>query len=106
AAALLGLPFVSTYSGLVTYAVVMGSAGGMVTVLFFTIWAQLFGRAQLGKIQGVAQMLTVIASALGPVVLAEVKTRTGSYLPAIVSLGLMAAVLAVTIPLVPIPKRN
>ncbi|MDB5336589.1 MAG: transporter, partial [Planctomycetaceae bacterium] len=36
AAALLGLPFVSTYSALVTYAVVMGSAGGMVTVLFFT----------------------------------------------------------------------
>ena len=45
AAALLSLPFVTTYPQLVTYAVAMGCAGGMVTVLFFTIWAQLFGRA-------------------------------------------------------------
>ena len=106
ASALLGLPFVSTYPALVTYAVAMGCAGGMVTVLFFTIWAQLFGRSQLGKIQGVAQMLTVVASALGPVVLAEVKARTGSYLPAIVWLGLTAAVLAVLIAIVPIPRRE
>ncbi|MDB5392302.1 MAG: transporter [Planctomycetaceae bacterium] len=106
AAALLALPFVSTYSELVAYAVAMGFAGGMVTVLFFTIWAQLFGRTELGKIQGVAQMLTVIASALGPVVLAEVKVRTGSYVPAIVSLGGCAAVLAVGMLLVPIPARE
>ena len=51
-------------------------------------------------------MLTVFASALGPVVLAEVKTRTGSYLPAIISLGLIAAVLAVAVVLVPNPRRQ
>lgn len=103
ATALLGLPFVATYSALVTYAIAMGCAGGMVTVLFFTVWAQLFGRAHLGRIQGVAQMLAVVASALGPVVLAEVKTRTGSYMPAIICLGLMAAALAAVFALVPIP---
>lgn len=106
AVALLSLPFISTYPALVAYAVAMGCAGGMITVLFFTIWARLYGRAELGRIQGVAQMLTVFASALGPVVLAEVKTRTASYLPAIVSLGGMAAILAVAIAIVPIPKRN
>ncbi len=106
AVALLGLPFVHDYPALVTYAAAMGCAGGMVTVLFFTIWAKLFGRSQLGKIQGIAQMLTVFASALGPVILAEVKVRTGSYLPAIVGLGLVAAVLAVAIGIVPIPKRH
>ena len=51
-------------------------------------------------------MLTVFASALGPVILGEVKERTGSYLPAIVSLGITAAVLAVAIAIVPIPKRK
>jgi MFS family permease len=106
ALALLGLPFVRTYPALVTYAIAMGCAGGMVTVLFFTVWAQLFGRAHLGRIQGIAQMLTVVASALGPVVLAEVKTRTGSYMPAIVCLGLTAAVLAAAIALVPIPLNK
>ncbi|WP_010584544.1 MFS transporter [Schlesneria paludicola] len=106
ASALLGLQFVNSFPALVTYAVAMGVAGGMVTVLFFTIWAQLFGQAHLGRIQSVAQMLTVIASALGPVVLAEIKVRHGSYLPAIISLGLIAAVVAVTIPLIPIPRRH
>ena len=106
AAALLGLPFVSTYPALVTYAVAMGCAGGMVTVLFFTIWAQLFGRTHLGRIQGIAQMMTVFASAMGPRVLADVKTRTGSYLPAIVCLGVIAFVVAIAIAIVPIPKRE
>ena len=105
-AALLGLPFVRSYAGLVTYATVMGCAGGMVTVLFFTVWAQLFGRSQLGKIQGVAQMLTVFASAVGPVILAEVKVRTGSYLSAMIGLGLTAAVMAVAMSVVPIPKKT
>jgi len=106
AAALLGLPFISTYPGLVTYAVAMGWAGGMVTVLFFTVWARLFGQAHLGRIQGMAQMMTVFASALGPVVLAEVKARTGTYLPAIVLLGCVATVLAVTMAVVPLPQRK
>ena len=105
AAALLGLPFVSTFPALVTYAVAMGCAGGMVTVLFFTIWAQLYGRAQLGRIQGVAQMMTVVASGLGPLLLAEVKVRTGSYLPAIIGLGLTAATIAAGIAVVPKPIR-
>ena len=105
-AALLGLPFVRSYAGLVTYATVMGCAGGMVTVLFFTVWAQLFGRSQLGKIQGVAQMLTVFASAVGPVILAAVKVRTGSYLSAMIGLGLTAAVMAVAMSVVPIPKKT
>ena len=106
ASSLLSLQFVKTYPALVAYAVAMGIAGGMVTVLFFTVWAQLFGQAHLGRIQGISQMLTVVASALGPVVLAEVKVRSGSYLPAIVSLGLIAATLAITVPLVPMPRRG
>lgn len=106
AAALLGLPFVSNYPALVVYAVAMGCAGGMVTVLFFAVWARLYGRSHLGRIQGVAQMLTVIASALGPKVLAHVKETTGSYLPAIVVLGGVAAVLAIIVAVIPVPQRR
>jgi predicted MFS family arabinose efflux permease len=106
ASALLSLPFVSTDPALVRYAVVMGYSGGMVTVIFFTAWARLFGRSQLGRIQSVAQMMTVVASAMGPVILAEVKVRCGSYLPAIVSLGIVAAVLGVATIFVPEPQRT
>ena len=106
AAALLSLPFVSTYPALVAYASAMGTAGGMVTVLFFSIWAQLYGRTHLGRIQGVAQMMTVFASALGPAILAKVKTVTGSYLPAIVSLGVVALILSVVISITPLPRKD
>lgn len=105
AIALLALPFVKTYPALVCYAVAMGTAGGMVTVLFFAAYSRFFGRSHLGRIQGVAQMMTVFASALGPVVLAEVFNRTGSYLPAVRVMGALSAVLAVVVTMTPLPRR-
>jgi MFS family permease len=79
AAALLVLPHVHTQLHVVLYAAAMGVAGGIVTVVFFSVWGQVFGRRQLGRIQGCAQMLTVFASAIGPLLLAQTLQRTGSY---------------------------
>lgn len=79
AGALVSLPWVGSYPQAVCYGTAMGIAGGLVTVLFFMFWSKAYGRAQLGRIQGAAQMLTVVASALGPLLLAECKERTGSY---------------------------
>jgi MFS family permease len=79
ALALLGLPFVETHAHVVLYAMAMGLAGGVVTVVFFSVWGQVFGRRQLGRIQGCAQMMTVFASAVGPLLLAMTLERTGSY---------------------------
>jgi sugar phosphate permease len=79
AASLAALPHVSTQTHVAIYAAVMGLAGGFVIVIFFSFWSAAYGRKHLGKIQGAAQALTVIASALGPLVLAETVTRTGSY---------------------------
>ncbi len=81
AAALLAFPFVHTLVEVYAYAATMGVAGGMVTVLFFAIWGQRFGPAHLGKIQGAAQMMTVLASAAGPLLLATSQRWTGSYVP-------------------------
>src|SRR5689334_9767432 len=79
AGSLVALPHVSTQMHVAVYAAVMGLAGGFVIVIFFSFWSAAYGRKHLGKIQGVAQALTVVASALGPVILAETLTRTGSY---------------------------
>jgi len=81
AAALFAFPHVESLTHVYMYAVAMGIAGGMVTVLFFGIWSKAFGTAQLGRIQGMAQMMTVLASAAGPVVLAWSKETYGSYTP-------------------------
>ena len=51
-------------------AVVMGLAGGFVMVVFFSFWGQAYGRTHLGRIQGAAQAMTVLASAVGPLFLA------------------------------------
>jgi len=79
AGALAGLPSLKTVGQVDLFAVVMGVAGGFVIVIFFSFWAKTFGRAQLGRIQGAAQMITVLASALGPLVLAQCHAWTGSY---------------------------
>jgi len=79
AGSLAALPHVSTQTHVAVYAAVMGLSGGFVIVIFFSFWSAAYGRQHLGKIQGAAQALTVIASALGPLILAETQTRTGSY---------------------------
>lgn len=106
AVALMALPQVRTFTHVVLYGIAMGVSGGVVTVVFFSVWGQVFGRSHLGKIQGCAQMLTVFASAVGPLLLAETLRQSGSY-------NLIFQVLAVTVVLlgiacwfVAVPSRD
>lgn len=92
---LLALPHVRTQAHVAAYASVMGVAGGFVMVIFFSFWSRAFGRAHLGKIQGAAQTLTVLASAIGPLLLAECVTRTGSYAVIFYLLALIVGVLGI-----------
>ena len=51
AAALFVFPLVQTLWQVYLYAAVLGTAGGMITVLFFAVWRKAFGPAHLGKIR-------------------------------------------------------
>ena len=108
AGSLLALPHVTTEAHVAAYAVVVGLAGGFVIVIFFSFWSHAYGRAHLGRIQGAAQTLTVIASAIGPLLLAECVTRTGSYAIMFYVLSLLVLLLALTAWFVkiPIPRSN
>ena len=79
AAGLAALPLLATETQVMVWASSMGLGGGLVMVLFFSVWPRVFGRRHLGRIQGAAQALTVIASAVGPLLLAWCVERTGSY---------------------------
>jgi MFS family permease len=105
AVALLALPHVTTLTHVLLYAVAFGIAGGIVTVVFFSVWGQVFGRRQLGRIQGCAQMLTVLASAIGPLLLAQTLERTGSYSAIFNILAALVSALAVGAWLVRLPYR-
>jgi hypothetical protein len=106
AAALVALPLVCTYAHVVLYAVAMGLSGGVVTVVFFSVWGQAFGRSHLGRIQGCAQMLTVFASAVGPLLLAETLQHTGSYDLMFDGLAIVVAFLGITSWYVALPPRQ
>ena len=90
-AALAALPFVNTQPLLWLVAVMLGVSGGMVTVLFFAVWGQAYGQTHLGRIQGAAQMLTVLASAIGPLIFAKGFELTGSVHAGAVGAGAVRA---------------
>ena len=83
AVAIGALPVMRTHTELWCFAALIGLAGGMTTVLFFAVWRRAFGATHLGRIQGAAQMLTVLASAIGPLIFAKSAAWTGSYFPAL-----------------------
>jgi MFS family permease len=105
AASLAALPLLHTLVHLWIFAVLIGVAGGMITVIFFAVWRQAFGAAHLGRIQGAAQMLTVLASALGPVIFAACASWTGTYTPALWLLAACVLFFAAAAFRVPLPER-
>ena len=80
AACLIGFPLASGSIGLIyAVAVALGVGSGAVTVIFFAGFADLFGKRHLGKIQGVAQTMTVASSGTGPLIFARSFESSGSY---------------------------
>lgn len=104
AGALVALPHVTTIAHVMAQAVAMGVAGGFVMVVFFSFWGRAYGRTHLGRIQGVAQALTVLASAVGPLVLAWWAQTTGSYAGAFYALAALLALLAIAASIVRVPS--
>jgi hypothetical protein len=90
AGSLLVFPVVTTTGAAVGYAALLGVAGGLVTVVYFAVYGSAFGRSSLGLIQAAAQVVTVVASAAGPVLLTECKDYFGSYDPLFLATGALA----------------
>jgi MFS family permease len=103
AVGLAGLAHVTTVAHVMAQAVAMGVAGGFIMVVFFAFWGKAYGRLHLGRIQGAAQALTVIASAIGPLFLAMWSEATGSYAAAFYVLAVVVAALAIAAAAVPVP---
>jgi MFS family permease len=106
AAGLIALPQITTGAQVMAQAVAMGVGGGFVMVVFFSFWSRAYGRVHLGRIQGAAQALTVLASAIGPLVLAYCVEWTGSYAFAFYLLAAIVAGLAVLAAVVALPTSS
>ncbi len=77
--ALIELQVLRTPLGAIIYALTLGSAAGMQGVTAGVIWAHYYGREGLGKIQGLASLITISAAALAPLPLAALQQRYNSY---------------------------
>jgi MFS family permease len=97
------LPHVSALWQVMSWAAAMGVGGGLVMVLFFSVWPRAFGRRDLGRIQGAAQAMTVLASAVGPLLLAWCVAWTGSYAAMFTLLAGLIACVAVASLLISVP---
>jgi MFS family permease len=108
AAAVLALPRIESGSLPQAYlvAAVLALSGGAVMVTFFAVWRFAYGWTHLGRIQGAAQTLTVLSSALGPLLFAEWRARAGSYTPALDASAAAALALGVWVWVVALPRRG
>jgi MFS family permease len=106
ALAVFSFPRITTETQVYVYTVTLAAAGGGMTVCFYSVYRRAFGLAKLGSIQGAAQMLTVLFSAVGPLVFASAKVRLGSYAPLFPIFAGIAMTLAVLTLLVGMPNRE
>ncbi len=84
----------------------LGGAGGIVTVVFFAMYNRLYGRQHLGQIQGAAQVLSVFASAAGPLLLAWSRQKSASHALMFEATAALALLFAFACWLVPLPIRT
>jgi MFS family permease len=103
AASLYGLPLATQQWHAYLYGIGLGIASGAVALLFFAAWGTLYGRREIGRIQGVAQMLTVLASASGPLLFSFGKRATTSYTLVFQVLSALVLLMAIAAWLTPLP---
>jgi MFS family permease len=103
---LAALPAITMLWHVMAWAVAMGLGGGCVMVLFFTVWPEVYGRRHLGRVQGSAQALTVVASAVGPLLVAWGVERTRSYALVFLVLAAVIGALGLAALAVKLPRRE
>jgi MFS family permease len=101
ALSLLVFPAVRSVGMAAGYAALLGASGGIITVIYFAVYGHTYGRTHLGMIQAVVQILSVLASATGPLVLAFCRDRAGGTAPFFYICAAAAAILAVLTWVVP-----
>ena len=105
AGSLLAFPWMTTNTHAMCYGTALGVSGGIITVIFFSAYGQAFGRTHLGTIHAVVQVICVLASAAGPILLTGCKSYASTSLFFYVT-AVLAIVLAVLAVALRLPSRS
>ena len=98
ASSLVAITFATDLAGLWVYALIFGLNNAFTMTMFGYLWPRYFGRAHLGKIQGVGQTIAVIGASIGPLPVGYAFDMWGEptgMLRALALIPLSCAVLAV-----------
>jgi MFS family permease len=106
AVSLVFFPFIGSLGAAIAYASLLGISGGVITVIYFAIYGHTYGRLNIGSIQAVVQVLSVFASAIGPVILAVVRKRYESTDLFFFGFAGLTVFLAISAWFVPVPERQ
>jgi MFS family permease len=87
------------------YGASQGLAAGILATVVSSVWSHYYGRRHVGGIKGVAQMLFVVGTALGPLPFAICRDWFGSYRLAFLA-SFVALLILFSITLVVQPHRR
>ncbi len=96
-ASLLIAPRLSGSTSVLVFGIVMGITGSLNMTVSSVVWAMYFGRRYLGAITGVAALVNVAGSSLGPMPMGIARDIFGDYNLALTTLALIPAVLSIVV---------
>lgn len=92
------IQFISTMPMAFVYGTLIGAGSGMAMMVSRITWAYYYGRHGLGNVQGSAMMVSIIGSAVGPVIMAFIREQSDTYTPSLMfMLSLMAIALVIMV---------
>jgi cyanate permease len=95
-ATLLALVITSPFLAVI-YALFLGIQGGFQRIVGGTTWAHIYGRHNLGRIQGSAMMVGITSAAVGPLPVAYLQEVTGSYTVPILAMAVLPILAVIVI---------
>jgi sugar phosphate permease len=106
AASLLMAPRLQGTTSALIYGIVLGAMGSLQLTVSQVVWAKYYGRRHLGSVTGVAMLVSIAGSALGPMPMGIARDWMGSYLPALTVSAALPLVLAVVALFARRPERQ
>ena len=88
------------------YGIVLGATNSLQMTVSTVIWAKYFGRQHLGAITGVASMIGVAGSSLGPMPMGIARDLFGSYTLALTALAVLPFSLGIVVLFSKEPRRR
>ena len=97
ACAMIAITMVSGFVSGLVYAVIFGLTNAFMLTMFGYIWPRYFGRAHLGSVQGMGQMVGVVGASIAPVPVGFAIDQSGNATTVLVLLSLVSALVGVLV---------